>query len=296
MESKIIENQEYQWVRGSRRQRPYARHLAKTIRDPSPLQAAQRLRLSRASFHAYGTKGIMDRPDGSRIPMNAAVISPVLKGSPVPETLSSYPLTPALPIMETRVLYEQDRAQVDIPLTTEGMKDIPGAHDIPLALVAPSVELVPQGAEAVPIDPSLDAPIPTPDSPIEPFPASNFWNRFFVSGINVCAELIDRKIAVLNMTAPTVVPKTLSAPRVILNQKGDKMYVPINPVNPQANFQAKYDMEFARLSAQLQQLRNENTQLRQQSLTRVAHPVQQVYIRKQAKTPTDFRHKYGFMG
>jgi len=97
---------EVQIVSGSQRQRPYIRRVPDTAKDPTPLQAAQRLRLSLASHETYGMKGIVERQDGTRIPVNAAVVAAALQGSPSPE---NYP-----------VALEQGKAEVETAVPSQG--------------------------------------------------------------------------------------------------------------------------------------------------------------------------------
>ena len=78
--------QEWQYVRISKGGGPgYWRRRSR--REPSPAQAAQRLRMSELSHSMYGATGTTQLKDGRRIPVNAALVSPLLTGSPDIENL-----------------------------------------------------------------------------------------------------------------------------------------------------------------------------------------------------------------
>jgi len=63
--------------------------------EPSPAQVAQRLRMSELSHAMYGATGTTHLKDGRIISINAALVSPLLRGSPAvnPPPLS-YPEFP----------------------------------------------------------------------------------------------------------------------------------------------------------------------------------------------------------
>jgi len=73
--------QEWQYVQRSKGGGPgYWRKRSR--REPSPAQAAQRLRMSELSHSMYGATGTTQLRDGRRIPVNAVLVSPLLRGSP----------------------------------------------------------------------------------------------------------------------------------------------------------------------------------------------------------------------
>lgn len=73
--------QEWQYVQRSKGGGPgYWRRRSR--REPSQAQVAQRLRLSELSHSMYGATGTEQLRDGRRIPVNAVLVSPLLRGSP----------------------------------------------------------------------------------------------------------------------------------------------------------------------------------------------------------------------
>ncbi len=73
--------QEWQYVSSSKRGGTgYWRRRSR--REPSQAQVAQRLRMSELSHSIYGATGTAQLGDGRRIPINAALVSPLLRGSP----------------------------------------------------------------------------------------------------------------------------------------------------------------------------------------------------------------------
>ena len=73
--------QEWQYIRSSKGGGPgYWRRRSR--HEPSQAQLAQRLRLSELSHRMYGATGTAQLRDGRRIPVNAVLVSPLLRGSP----------------------------------------------------------------------------------------------------------------------------------------------------------------------------------------------------------------------
>ncbi|MBU4077121.1 MAG: hypothetical protein KKI06_10530 [Euryarchaeota archaeon] len=73
--------QEWQYVQSSKGGGPgYWRRRSR--HGPSRAQAAQRLRMSELSHRMYGATGTAQLRDGRRIPVNAVLVSPLLRGSP----------------------------------------------------------------------------------------------------------------------------------------------------------------------------------------------------------------------
>lgn len=72
--------QEWQYVSSSKGGGPgYWRRRSR--HEPSPAQAAQRLRMSELSHAMYGATGTAQLRDGRIISINAALVSPLLRGS-----------------------------------------------------------------------------------------------------------------------------------------------------------------------------------------------------------------------
>jgi len=95
----FMSDEQYQWVHSSKGGgRGYWRRLARTASDPTSLQAAQRLRMSLLSNKLPSAQGTTQLRDGRHIPLNAALISPLLRGSPdVPEITEEIPVPPPVP-------------------------------------------------------------------------------------------------------------------------------------------------------------------------------------------------------
>lgn len=97
---RIMENTTgYQWVsassKGKQKHRGFWRRAAVTWQDPTPRQAAQRLRMSETAIRFRGVKGTVKMPDGTRIPANCILTGALTQGSPSPEIL---PTPPAVPL------------------------------------------------------------------------------------------------------------------------------------------------------------------------------------------------------
>jgi len=288
-----------QVVRASKRSKGYIRRAAENIADPSPLQAAQRLRLSQASMNAFATKGVVNTPDGRKIPLNASVIAPLLKGHPNTSTAfintpthpqDSHPAAPVLlendQVMEPLVtlpnpIIEPDKLNsAETPINArEEIARVANVSGCTVAKVGKIEEKATLEQFEVPAASVND---------------SAFVGTLLMIGADIFDAAMDQKIIPLIMTPASA--KILSCPKRIL-QGGKQMTTTQNPLMAAT---------LSAMSDHLQLLRLENVQLKTQFATRAAaprpeavaivQPAQPVHVRKPVLTQAGMEKKYGFMG